>query len=272
MRNSNFRIISVFVAVILMLTACEQDNIGPIFDDLGSFTATSYSKSIKANDNIIKVGVTHRNHTKNSSVKISLEPSGNTPAGLCTLGQDVVTFTDKDTVWVDFTVNYAQLADDGFYNYTVKIVPNEPGYIEPMQYADGKKQATVSFSKYVPLDRAPFLGSYLEFDGDDYYDVTITADPTDEFGLIVTGGNWGETASYKVRFNTNTRITIVDRQFIGVNYPGIGGAAGQVYYGPVSGKNGTFNPSTGVFSVWINMSLPNYPYNFGNYELSYTKK
>jgi hypothetical protein len=271
MRNISFKIIPVIMAVALMLSSCEQDNIGPVFDDLGSFTGSAFSKAIKQNDNVIKVGVTHRNHTKNSQLRLILEPAGSTPAALATLASDVVTFTNSDTVWVDVAINYAQLADDGFYNFTIRIADGEEGYLEPMQYGGGIKKANISFSKYIPLDRAPFLGSYLELDGEDEYPVTITADPADEFTLIVSGGNWGSGASYKVRFNTNTRITIVDNQFLGVNYPGIGGAAGQVFYRPIAGKNGTFNTTTGEFSVWVNMILPNYPYNFGNYELLYVK-
>lgn len=272
MRKIGFEIILSLLVTSLFFVACEQDTEGPLFGDLGSFTNTAFSKSIKADNNVIRVGVTHRNHLKKSKLKLLIEPRTNTPEGLCTLSSDIVSFENSDTVWVELTVNYSQLTNDGFYSYIIKIAQGENDCLEPMQYGDGIDETVVSFSKYIPLDRTPFLGEFTEFDGDGEYDVVITADPTDEFGLIVTGGNWGPSASYKVRFNTNKKITIVEKQFIGVNYPGINGTTGQVYYSPATNnKQGSYDAVAKEFSVFVNMSLPNYPYNLGNFELDYYK-
>jgi hypothetical protein len=145
------------------------------------------------------------------------------------------------------------------------------------EVAAGLKGKDVSFNmtinKYVPLDRTPFLGEAMENDGMDDYPVTINADPDDEFGFIITGGNWGPGASYKVSFNTITNETLVSTQYIGVNYfaPGLSSDYDAIYYAPGS-ENGTFDISNGSFTVVVNMGLPNYPYDFGEYTLSYSKE
>jgi hypothetical protein len=137
----------------------------------------------------------------------------------------------------------------------------------------GKKTSlSMTINKYVPLDRTPFLGAALENDGSADYDVTITADPDNEFGLIITGGNWGPDGVYNVTFNTITNETLVSTQYIGVNYFGAGGSSDYdaVYYAPAS-PNGSFDTTTGNFTVNVNMSLPNYPYDLGDVLLTYTK-
>lgn len=140
---------------------------------------------------------------------------------------------------------------------------------------DGAKTSlNMTINKYVPLDRAPFLGAFTENDGSDDYDVTITEDPNDEFGLIITGGNWGPSAIYKVAFNTITSETLVSTQYV-VDYSsgerGDANGTYAVYYAPTT-PVGSFDTSTGNFTVNVNMSLPNYPYNFGDVLLTYTKK
>lgn len=132
---------------------------------------------------------------------------------------------------------------------------------------------SMTINKYVALDRTPFLGAFTENDGSADYDVTITEDPNDEFGLIITGGNWGPDAVYKVKFNTITTETLVSDQYIGVNYFGSGGAGDYdaVYYSPMD-TNGSFDTATGNFTVNVNMNLPNYPYDLGDVPLTYTKK
>lgn len=144
------------------------------------------------------------------------------------------------------------------------------------EVAAGLNGATTTFNltinKYVPLNRMLFLGAYTENDGADSYQVTVSEDPADEFGFIITGGYWGTSASYKVTFNTITNQTMISNQYVGANYFGSGTSStyDAVYYSPAS-PNGSFNTTTGSFTVNVNMNLPNYPYDLGDVLLSYAK-
>ena len=140
-----------------------------------------------------------------------------------------------------------------------------------------KTSLDLTINKYVPLDRTPFLGAATENDGSDDYDVTITADQDDEFGFIITGGNWGSNAVYKVTFNTITNETLVSNQYV-VDYDsreqGDPSSAWAIYYAPTT-PTGSFDTETGSFTVNTNMSLPYYDdgngYDFGDVLLTYTK-
>ena len=142
-----------------------------------------------------------------------------------------------------------------------------------------KASRPLTINKYVPLDRAPFLGTFNEHDVYDDgtiedYTVTITADPNNEFGLIISE-TWGVDASYNVIFNTITNETLVSPQFI-TNY--FGGSEGvgpdnydALYYIPLD-SNGSFDTATGSFTVKVNMKLPNYPTTLGDVVITYTKQ
>jgi hypothetical protein len=268
---------AVFIVVAVLMAglwSCEEDIRRTTFGNLAYFVAGNQSKSVKSNDPVILVPITHRNHNLSGKAKLSLSPAEGNPAGLCSLVSEEVNFGNgTDTVMVEISINFDQLADDGFYNYVLEIAEGEAGYLEPMQFDDAFPSTTISFSKYIPLDRAPFLGAFTEYDGYDYYDVTIEEDPDDEFGLIINGGNWGPSGKYKVIFNTNMQITIVHEQFINVTYPGEPSPDGDVYYLPASdGSYGSYDTATGAFTVVVNMYLPYYDYSFGDYELEYVKK
>ncbi len=139
----------------------------------------------------------------------------------------------------------------------------------------------VTINKYIPLDRSVFVGTYTENDGDGgvYTGVVVSEDPDNEFGLIISTKSWGSgAASYKVVFSTVAEIINCPSQFIGYDYWD-GASTDELSSGALWFSNATdetlvssFNTTTGSFQVPVNMALKYYPYDFGDYLMSYVKE
>ncbi len=149
--------------------------------------------------------------------------------------------------------------------------------IEAGQNGD-KGDLAITINKYIPLDRSVFIGTHTENDtSDDYTGVVVKEDPDDEFGFIIETKTWGSGGSYKVVFNTVTEKVSCLSQYIGMDYPGVPGSnptnKNAIWFSPATDASmvGSFDISTGNFTVPVNMALKYYPHNFGDNMFTYTK-
>ena len=272
--------ILIFIMTLPLMFSCESEYDKGI-DSLGtvpayiSLSSTSTQLTTETKSFIVSV---RKEMAIYEDVTIHYSVSGETfstisgtavyPANKGEKGEDYFIFT------VDLVANMVTGTDVSTTGtFSLDTCTTASGKIVTGGLQGTDKTLPLIINKYVPLDRSLFLGSYLENDGSDDYAVTIAEDPENEFGLVITGGNWADDAYYTVVFNTITGETVVSDQYIHTNYSGYPEDTYQVFYSPASdGSTGTFDLNTGNFSVMINMNMPNYPYDFGDYELTYTKQ
>ena len=186
--------------------------------------------------------------------------------------------TYSDTVFIELptvVLEGTALSADGILTFTCTT---SSGKEIDAGYNGEDNELGITINKYIALDRSVFIGSYTESDGvDDYSGVLITEDPDDEFGLIIATQYWGDGGSYKVAFNTVAENVALAAQYIGLNYwdgPSDDDVdAGAIWYSPASdGSLGSYDTATGNFTVSMDQSLPNYPYPFGDFLMTYTKE